>query len=57
MTNTKWVCTDIAGARSDKPVWLLRPLFGGGGKAYRRVDHRDLVSYAVEARRGQWVHP
>ncbi|QHC25648.1 hypothetical protein [Streptomyces sp. GS7] len=57
MTNGKWICTDIHNAKTDRPVWLLRPLHGGASKQYRRVDHRDIVSYTVEARRGEWGQP
>ncbi|GAA2693117.1 hypothetical protein [Streptomyces lunalinharesii] len=56
-TDAKWVCTDVAGATSDQPVWLLRPLHGSWGKAYKRVDHHDITAYRVASRRGEWRQP
>ncbi|WP_275466846.1 hypothetical protein [Streptomyces noursei] len=54
VTDVRWVRTDIAGATSEQPVWLLRPLYGSWGEAYKRVDHRDIAAYRVESRRGEW---
>ncbi|MFK0291521.1 hypothetical protein ACIQU6_13745 [Streptomyces sp. NPDC090442] len=56
-TGTQWVCTDIAGAKTRRPVWLLRPRYGAAGREQLRVERDDLVSYAVAARRGEWIQP
>ncbi|GAA2687162.1 hypothetical protein [Streptomyces lunalinharesii] len=57
LTDAEWVCTDIAGAATDTPVWLLRPRHGADPKRFLRVDHRDIVTYAVTAPRGEWGQP
>jgi len=57
MTGTKWVCTDITGAQTRRPVWLLRPLYGAASRGHLRVDRDGLVSYSVVARRGEWIQP
>ncbi|MFL4492359.1 hypothetical protein ACJ6WD_14045 [Streptomyces sp. VTCC 41912] len=54
MTDSRWVCSDIHGTTTNQLVWLLLPLHGSS-KKHLRVDHVDIVSYAVEARRGEWV--
>ncbi|MFJ5680807.1 hypothetical protein [Streptomyces sp. NPDC093097] len=56
-TDTKWVCTDIIDAKTHRPVWLLRPLYGSVSRRQLRVDRDDLVSYSVIARRGEWIQP
>ncbi|MFI1307619.1 hypothetical protein [Streptomyces sioyaensis] len=56
-TGTKWVCTDISGVNSRRPVWLLRPLYGAASTEQMRVERDDLVSYSVAARRGEWIQP
>ncbi|MFE6688035.1 hypothetical protein ACFVFQ_16355 [Streptomyces sp. NPDC057743] len=56
-TGTKWVCTDITGANTRRPVWLLRPLYGAAGREQQRVEGDALASYAVVARRGEWDRP
>ncbi|MYT31718.1 MULTISPECIES: hypothetical protein [unclassified Streptomyces] len=53
----QWVCTDIAGAKNHRPVWLLRPRYGAADREQLRIERDDLVSYAVVARRGEWTQP
>ncbi|MFF0629918.1 hypothetical protein [Streptomyces sp. NPDC004296] len=55
LTDARWVCSDISRAKTDRPVWVMRPLHGG--EKHLRVDHRDIVSYSIEARRGEWTRP
>ncbi|MEU9113261.1 hypothetical protein AB0D04_16115 [Streptomyces sp. NPDC048483] len=56
-TNEKWVCTDIVGASSKRPVWVLRPVHASFGYGTVKVDHHDIVGYSVTARRGSWRFP
>ncbi|MCK7626700.1 hypothetical protein MUU72_26960 [Streptomyces sp. RS10V-4] len=51
---TKWVCTDIAGAKTRRPVWVLRPLYGAPGGETVRVEQDAIASYSVVSRRGEW---